>query len=373
LYYLIVSTGIVKGRMEMSTDRISICLAILLILPLLSTVSIVNADSGNSIHISELNDSTVNGTLKDYPLFVLDCYVPQCGPCTVLNSTLLELSGELNPQLAIGRINVHENNVTKNRYRIFGYPTLLIFKNGTLADKQIGFRSKLELVDFLKKSKPGLNASHVNLVAQPQVITPSEEIALTGLGASQPVLPMLVNDSNLDSALNKYSFFVLMVYADWCGFCKRMNGTVSGLSADLKGQVAFGLINAEKNNETRNKYNITAFPTLMIFKNGTLVETQIGYKSEPEFASILKRTEPKLDISHVNITAQPQAPVALSPSMPSSKQAMISSGSDIDVTLRYLDKILNTTQCNRTSGVTINVFIINGCPGNGGNSAEARV
>jgi hypothetical protein len=109
----------------------------------------------------------------------------------------------------------------------------------------------------------------------------------------------------------------------------------------------------------------------MIFKNGTLVETQIGYKSEQEFASILKRTEPKLDISHVSITAQPQTPVV--PSVSGTKRVMMVSGSDTDATLRYLDKILNMTQCNRTSGVTINVFIINGCPGNGGNSAEARV
>jgi thioredoxin 1 len=346
----------------MSTDRISMCLAILLILPLLGTVSIVAADSGNSIRISELNDSTVNNVLKEFPLFVLDCYVPQCGPCTVANSTLLELSSELNAQVAIGRINVKENNVTKNKYKITGYPTFLIFKNGTLVNKQVGFRLKLELVDLLKKSNPGLDVSHVNLVVQPQIIAPPGEIALTGLGAAKPVLPMLVNDSNLQSALNKYSFFVLMGYADWCGYCKRMNGTVSGLSADLKGQVAFGLVNAEKSNETRNKYNITAYPTLMIFKNGTLAETQIGYKSESEFALILKKAEPNLDISQVNLTAQPQAQVA--PSMPSSKQAMMGSGSETDSTLRYLDRILNTTQSNRTSGVTINVFIINGCPSN---------
>ena len=344
----------------MSTDRISMCLAVLLILPLLGTVSIVAADSGNSISISELNDSTVNNVLKEFPLFVLDCYFPQCGPCTVANSTLLELSSELNAQVAIGRINVKENNVTKNKYKITGYPTLLIFKNGTLVNKQVGFRSKLELVDLLKKSKPDLDVSHVNLVVQPQNIAPPGEIALIGLGAAKPVLPMLVNDSNLQSALKKYSFFVLMGYADWCGYCKRMNGTVSGLSADLKGQVAFGLVNAEKNNETKNKYNITAYPTLMIFKNGTLAETQIGYKPESEFALILKKVEPKLDISSINLTGQPQVPVA--PSMSSYKQAMIGSGSETDATLRYLDRILNATQSNHTSGVTVNVFIINGCP-----------
>lgn len=250
---------------------------------------------------------------------------------------------------------------------------LLIFNNGTLVDRLIGFRSKSVLVDILKKSEPSLDVSRVNPGFPPQITAPPGEIALMSLGADRPVSPMLVNDSNLPLALNKYSLFVLDSYAVWCGFCKRMNGTVSGLSADLKGQVAFGLINAEKNNETRNKYNITAYPTLMIFRNGTLVETQIGYKSEPDFALILRQVEPNLAISNVNFTSQPGTPIAPSPSMPSSKQAMISSGSVSDSTLKYLDRILNMTQCNRTSGVTINVFIINGCPGKEANSAETGV
>lgn len=349
------------------------CLAIILMLPLLGIVSIATADSGNSFHIPELNDSSVNNAEREFPLFVLDCYVPECGPCTVLNSTLLELSSELKGQVAIAQVNIRENNVTKSKYKINAYPTLLIFNNGTLVDRLIGFRSKSELVDMLKKSEPSLDVSHVNLGVPPQITAPPGEISLMRLGADRPVSPMLVNDSNLQFAINKYSLFVLDSYADWCGFCKRMNGTVSGLSSDLNGQVAFGLINAEKNNETRNKYNITAYPTLMIFKNGNLVETQIGYKSEPDFALILSQVEPNLDISHVSFPSQPETPVAASPSVPSSKRAIISSGSVSDSTLRYLDRILNMTQCNRTSGVTINVFIINGCPGKEANSAETGV
>jgi thioredoxin 1 len=341
----------------MSPNRTSTWVTIILLLPLFGICPIVIADPVNSIGISELNDSTVNNVLKEYSLFVLDCYVPQCGPCMALNSTLSDLSSELNARVAIGRINVQKNNVTKNEYKIHAYPTILVFNNGTLVNKQIGFRSKSEFVDLLNKSKLSLDVSHVTLEVLPQTIAPMEEIPLTRLGVTQPVLPMLVNDSTLQFALNKYPFFVLEGYANWCSFCKRMNSTVSGLSVDLKGRVAFGLINAEKNNETRNKYNITAYPTLMIFKNGTLIDTPRGYKPEPEFALILKKVDPNLDISHVNLTAQTQ-PLA-APSMSSSKQATISSGSETDATLRYLDRILNMTRCNGTSGVTINVFIIN--------------
>jgi thioredoxin 1 len=343
-----------------SRIRISTSIKIVLSLSLLGISAIVNADPGNSIGISELNDSTVNSMIADHSLFVLDCYSPLCGPCMALNSTLSELSRELNEKVAIGRINVQKNNVTKNEYKIHAYPTILVFNNGTLVNRQIGFRSKSEFVDLLRKSKPGLDLSHVNLTVQPQTISTTGEIPLTKLGEAQPVLPMLVNDNSLQFALNNYPFFVLEGYADWCNFCKKMNDTVSMLSADLKGQVAFGLINAEKNNATRNKYNIPSFPTLMIFKNGTLIDTQIGYKPEPEFALILKSVEPNLDIGRINLTAQTQPLVAQQ--LPSSKQATISSGSETDATLRYLDRILNVTKCNSTTGVTINVFIIDWCP-----------
>lgn len=109
----------------MSSDRISIRLAIVLVLPLLGVVPIAAADSGNSFRIPELNDSNVNNALREFPVLALDCYVPECGPCTVLNSTLLELSSELNGQVAIAQINIRENNVTKNMYKINAYPTTL--------------------------------------------------------------------------------------------------------------------------------------------------------------------------------------------------------------------------------------------------------
>lgn len=116
--------------------------------------------------------------------------------------------------------------------------------------------------------------------------------------------PILVSDSSLQSALSRYPLFVLEGFADWCGNCKEMNITLSELSADLEGQVVFGLINVEMNNDTRDRYSIADYPTLLIFKNGVLVDTQEGYQSEPDLARVLKKLEPDLDISHINVTAQ---------------------------------------------------------------------
>ncbi len=96
------------------------------------------------------------------------------------------------------------------------------------------------------------------------------------LGIDKPASPMLVTDANLQYALHKYPLFVLMGFAEWCGYCEKMNSTIKDLAGELSGQVAFGLINAEKNNRTAGEYNITSYPRIFFFKNGSLVRAHEG-------------------------------------------------------------------------------------------------
>lgn len=327
--------------------------------------------------IPELNDSIVNSTIAKYPFFALDCYVPWCEPCKEMNATLNQLSNELDGQIAFGTIDVENNSQVAQRYNITHYPTLLIFNNGTLIDTQVGFGSKSEIVDIFKLLRPGLNISRVSLAVavQPQMVTTAPaarqgDISLIELGANEPMLPMKVDDSTLEFALSSYPFFVLMGFADWCGYCKEMNATILELSNELKGQVAFGLIDAENNNNTTTKYDIRSYPRILIFKNGSLAKTQRGYIEKSKFVGLLKGIEPSLDTSHVTIAATPQP--ANAPSKPSMQAvAPSNAGATVvvkepesleDPALKYIDRILNHIQANRTSGATINIFIINACP-----------
>lgn len=323
-----------------------------------------------------LNDSIVNETISKYPFFVLDGYASWCEPCHDMNNTLHQLSGELGDQIAFGTIDVENNTRIAQRYNITHYPTLLIFKNGTLIDTEVGFGSKSELVDLFKILKPDLNVTLVKPEAPPQVnsavntsapnVNPGD-IPLINLGTDKPALPMMVDDRTLDFALSRYPFFVLMGFADWCGYCKEMNSTILELSNELKGQVAFGLIDAENNNNTTTKYDISSYPRILIFKNGSLAQTQRGYTEKSKLVELLKKVEPTLDTSHVIIItpSQPEA-ATTKPAATLAKQgstaAIFSSTSEADASLKYLDKILNYTQTNRTSGTTINIFIINACP-----------
>jgi thioredoxin 1 len=268
--------------------------------------------SGHPDSPIELSDSSVNATAKKYPLFVLDFYISGCGPCQTMNGTLSELSGELKGQVVFGRINAKKNNITKRAYNITSYPTLLVFKDGTVVSRLRGNRLKSGLVADLKRIEPKLNTSGVMTTkAKPTpgsiqnqsalgIVPPAGgAIPLATLGEDAPVSPMLVTDGTFNFAIRRYSVFVIEGFTNWCSFCRDMNLTISELAGELKGQVHFGLIDAERNNNTRRMYNISSYPTIMIFKNGLLVDIRSGVRTKSDLIGVLKRYKPGLDISLV--------------------------------------------------------------------------
>lgn len=376
----------------MYTHRILIYSAlIILIIEFIASISLAadqQRSNDSQSFVIETNDSGLNATISKYPFFVLDYYAPGCEPCESMNSTIYQLSSELNGQAAFGKINTATNRITARRLGIEYYPTILIFDNGTLIHRETGYVLKSDLVKALKRIRPGLNTSLVsitpdenapentientaeNATATEDVTGNSAEaktkpvasgsIQFAALGSEKPELPMQVNDSNLEFAKTKYPFFIVMGYADWCGYCKMMNSTIQDLAGELNGQAAFGLINAETNKKTASEYNITAFPRFIIFKDGKPVRIIVGYQQKPSFVRVLKDLEPGLDISQTNVTLEAKPAVAVP------KAEIIeennTSAKEADPALDYLDKILTVARTNQTSGTTINIFIINACP-----------
>ncbi len=107
--------------------------------------------------VLQLDDSTINETLARYPFFVLDVYKPLCNPCQRMETAVHELSVELGDQAVFGMMHGPDNPLTEERYNVTGYPTLLVFDNGTLIDKSTGFASKKYIVDSLHTMKKDLD------------------------------------------------------------------------------------------------------------------------------------------------------------------------------------------------------------------------
>lgn len=91
----------------------------------------------------ELTDANFNEVLlKSEKPVLVDFWAEWCGPCRMLSPVVEELSKEYEGKAVIGKLNVDDNPAIAEKYGIMSIPTLLIFKNGKIVEKQVGLVQK---------------------------------------------------------------------------------------------------------------------------------------------------------------------------------------------------------------------------------------
>ena len=88
---------------------------------------------------------------SDIPTLV-DFWAPWCGPCLMVAPVVEELAKEMQGKIVFGKLNVDENQTTSMKYQIMSIPTLMVFKDGEVVGKIIGFRGKEPLEELIKKA-----------------------------------------------------------------------------------------------------------------------------------------------------------------------------------------------------------------------------
>ena len=95
-------------------------------------------------------------------------------------------------------------------------------------------------------------------------------------GNGWPEGPVVVGDTNFTDFVGKYPLTVVDCWAPWCGPCKMIAPVIEELSQEMKGQIAFGKLNTDENQGTARNYNIYAIPTLLVFKDGQMIDQIVG-------------------------------------------------------------------------------------------------
>lgn len=99
-----------------------------------------------SANITELDNTNFDSTIKGASVPVLvDFWAPWCGPCKAIAPILEELSDEMGDQVKVCKVNVDNNSEIAGKYEIRAIPTILVFKNGEIADTVVGLTSKDDL------------------------------------------------------------------------------------------------------------------------------------------------------------------------------------------------------------------------------------
>jgi thioredoxin 2 len=100
--------------------------------------------------------------------------------------------------------------------------------------------------------------------------------------------PVIVSDQSFSQeVLNNPGLVLLDCWAPWCGPCRMVGPIMEQLAAESQGRYRIAKLNVDDNPRTASQFQIQSIPTMLIFKNGKLVDRLIGAQPKPAIASRL--------------------------------------------------------------------------------------
>ncbi|KXA88637.1 hypothetical protein AKJ57_06565 [candidate division MSBL1 archaeon SCGC-AAA259A05] len=116
-----------------------------------------------------------------------------------------------------------------------------------------------------------------------------EEIMAKKKGPDFPSSPIKVTDGNFRDVIEKYPLVVVDCWAEWCLHCKVIGRIIEELAEDFSGEIVFGKLNIDQNPKTPGKFQVSGIPTLLIAKDGGIVDRIVGSAKKPQLEQKLRK------------------------------------------------------------------------------------
>jgi len=96
-------------------------------------------------------------------------------------------------------------------------------------------------------------------------------------------------DQNFESEVLKDNNLVLVdFWTEWCGPCRMLAPTIDKIATEYAGKVKVGKVDTDSNREVSMKYQISAIPTVILFKNGEVAQKFVGLRQEKDFRDAIE-------------------------------------------------------------------------------------
>ena len=103
---------------------------------------------------------------------------------------------------------------------------------------------------------------------------------------------VILTKENFETEVLKSDIPVLVdFWATWCGPCMMLSPVIAELAEELEGKVKVGKVNVDEQNELAMQYRVASIPTLLLFKNGELTKTSVGFMPKNDIIETLGLNE----------------------------------------------------------------------------------
>jgi thioredoxin 1 len=109
-------------------------------------------------------------------------------------------------------------------------------------------------------------------------------------GAVSSEAIVILNEENFDKHVAAATQPILVdFWADWCPPCKAIAPTLEQLAAEMHGRAQVAKINVDDNGDLANRFAVRSIPTLMVFKDGKVVDQMVGNAPKEQIRRMLER------------------------------------------------------------------------------------
>ena len=77
-------------------------------------------------------------------------------------------------------------------------------------------------------------------------------------------------------------------WATWCGPCRMLAPVIEEIAKEYEGKIKVGKVNVDEERELALQFGVSSIPTVMVFQNGEVKETSVGYRPKEEIEALLK-------------------------------------------------------------------------------------